>query len=227
MKLSVVIPVYNERQTLEELLRRVHAVAVDKQVVIVDDGSTDGTRDLLQARPARSDETIVYHECNQGKGMALRTGFAHAAGDVVLVQDADLEYDPRDYPALLAPFADPQVQVVYGSRILGSSPGRSSFWFYWGGRFLSLLTSLLYGTHLTDEATCYKAFRRDLLLSIPLECTGFEFCPEITAKLLRRGVRIVEVPIHYYPRSHAEGKKITWRDGVTAIRMLLRYRFHD
>ncbi len=227
MKLSVVIPVYNERQTLEELLRRVHAVGVDKQVVIVDDGSTDGTRDLLRSRPARPDETIVYHERNQGKGMALRTGFAHATGEVVLVQDADLEYDPRDYPALLAPFSDPQVQVVYGSRILGASPGRSSFWFYWGGRFLSLLTSLLYGTHLTDEATCYKAFRRDLLLSIPLECTGFEFCPEITAKLLRRGIRIVEVPIHYYPRSHAEGKKITWRDGVIAIRMLLRYRFRD
>ncbi|HNW91952.1 MAG TPA: glycosyltransferase family 2 protein [bacterium] len=227
MRLSVIIPVYNEQTTLPELLARVRAVPVAKEIIIVDDGSTDGTREWLRDRPAVAGELVLYHDHNQGKGMALRTGLARATGEVVIIQDADLEYDPGDYPALLAPFADPAVQAVYGSRILGHNPGRSSFWFYWGGRLLSLLTSLLYNARLTDEATCYKLFRRELIQSLPLTCTGFEFCPEVTAKLLKRGVRIVEVPIRYHPRSRHEGKKITWRDGVTAIRLLIRYRFLD
>lgn len=224
--LSVIIPVYNEAGTLEEILRRVRATGLVDELLVVDDGSSDDSPAIL-ARLAKTGSpplTILRHPRNQGKGAAMQTGLAAATGDVVLVQDADLEYNPSDYPTLLAPFADPRVDVVYGSRNLRRNP-QSSFSFYWGGRMLSWVTNLLYGSRITDEATGYKVIRTRLLREMELERAGFEFCSEVTAKLLRQGVRIHEVPISYQPRSREEGKKIQWSDGVVAIQTLLKYRF--
>jgi dolichol-phosphate mannosyltransferase len=226
MKLSVIVPIYNEEKTLAELIRQVRAVDLNKELILVDDGSTDGTRAILQSlekyQPA--DMIIIYHARNQGKGAALATGLRHVTGDLVIVQDADLEYNPQDYLPLTAQFADQKVAVVYGSRNLKKNP-RSNFNFYWGGRLLSWITNLLYGSRITDEATCYKVFRADLLKEMDIKSMGFEFCPEITAKVLRKGIRIYEVPISYNPRSRDEGKKIKWTDGLMAIWILLKYRF--
>lgn len=228
MKLSVIIPVYNEAATIAQIIERVLAVEIDsteKEIVVVDDGSTDGSGAVLAALATRRPNPlkIVHHERNQGKGAAIRTALEHVTGDIVITQDADLEYDPQEYPSLLAPFEDPAVQVVYGSRNLLRNP-HSSWSFYWGGRLLSWIANLLYGSHITDEATGYKLFRTDLLRSLNLQSTGFEFCPEVTSKLLLRGVKIHEVPISYQPRSFDEGKKIDWRDGLQAIWTLLKYR---
>lgn len=226
MKLSVIIPVYNEAATLEEIIRRVRATELVHQIVVVDDGSSDHSASIL-ARLKNDGEpslTILSHEHNKGKGAAMRTGLSAVTGDLVLVQDADLEYDPADYPALLAPFENPDTEVVYGSRNLKRNP-KSTFAFYWGGRILSWITNLLYGTRITDEATGYKVIKTELLRDIGLETDGFEFCPEVTAKLLTRGVPIHEVPINYQPRSWSEGKKIQWYDGAIAIWTLLKYRF--
>lgn len=225
-KLSVIIPVYNEAGTLEEILRRVRATGLVDELLVVDDGSSDDSPAILARLASQGTPplTILRHPRNRGKGAAMQTGLAAATGDVVLVQDADLEYDPSDYPALLAPFADPRVEVVYGSRNLRRNP-QSSFSFYWGGRLLSWVTNLLYRARITDEATGYKVIRTSLLREMGLERTGFEFCSEVTAKLLRQGVRIHEVPISYRPRSRAEGKKIQWSDGIVAIQTLLKYRF--
>nr|HID13715.1 glycosyltransferase family 2 protein [Anaerolineae bacterium] len=176
-----------------------------------------------ETSPPRHSLKIVHHEQNRGKGAAIRTALEHVTGDVVITQDADLEYDPREYPRLLAPFEDPAVQVVYGSRNLRRNP-RSSWSFYWGGRLLSWIANLLYGSHITDEPTGYKVFRADLLRSLDLQSDGFEFCPEVTSKVLRRGIEIHEVPISYRPRAFDEGKKINWRDGLWAIWTLLKYR---
>lgn len=226
MKLSVIIPIYNEEKTLAELVRRVQAVDLDKELILVDDGSTDGSRAILQGweKNPPPGMIIVYHDHNQGKGAALATGLKHVTGDLVIVQDADLEYDPQDYLPLTAQFADKAVAVVYGSRNLKKNP-RSNFNFYWGGRLLSWIANWLYGSHITDEATCYKVFRADLLKEMGIESKGFEFCPEITAKVLRRGIRIREIPISYNPRLWDEGKKIKWQDGLIAIWILLKYRF--
>lgn len=226
MKVSVLIPVYNEVSTLARVVERVMAVDMEKEVLIIDDGSTDGTWEVIQELATRWPGVVkpLRHERNRGKGAALRTAIPHITGEVVITQDADLEYDPADYPRLLAPFASPEVQVVYGSRNLQRNP-RSSWTFYWGGRLLSWLVNLLYGARITDEATGYKAFRADLFRSLRWEADGFEFCPEVTAKILRRGIRIHEVPISYRPRSHEEGKKIHWRDGIVAVWTLVRYRF--
>ena len=225
MKLSLIIPLYNEESTLAEIIRRVRATGLAHEIIVVDDGSTDGSlalaEDLLQGEPPL---LVLRHERNRGKGAAVRTGLTAVTGDLVLVQDADLEYDPSDYPALLAPFTDPSVSAVYGSRNLRGNP-RSSFAFYWGGRLLSWIANWLYGSHITDEATGYKVIKTDLLREMGLETDGFEFCPEVTAKLLRRGVAIHEVPISYNPRSWEEGKKIQWYDGLIAIWTLLKYRF--
>jgi dolichol-phosphate mannosyltransferase len=226
MKLSVIIPVYNEENTLKEIIARVRATGLVHEIIVVDDASTDSSSMILAKLQNGNQPPLrnFRHEKNRGKGAAMRTGLAAVTGDLVLVQDADLEYDPADYPALLAPFADPCVEVVYGSRNLRRNP-QSSFTFYWGGRLLSWVANWLYGAHITDEATGYKVIKTGLLRDIGIETDGFDFCPEVTGKLLQRGVNIREVPISYHPRSWAEGKKIQWYDGLIAIWTLIKYRF--
>jgi glycosyltransferase involved in cell wall biosynthesis len=220
---SVIIPTFDRRQALREavdsVLSQTHP---EVEVIVVDDGSTDDTPRILSETPGI--DLVLVHERNRGKGAAVRTGLARAAGSVIVIQDGDLEYDPRDFLPMLEKIEKNGAQVVYGSRILGRNAwSRPSF--YAGGRFLSFLTNLLYGTRITDEPTCYKMFRREVLGDIELTCEGFEFCPEVTAKVARRGHRIEEVPIRYSPRSIAEGKKIRWKDGWIAIRTLFQLRF--
>ena len=221
---SVIVPVFNEIAHVDELLEAIHASPVKKEIIIVDDGSTDGTREKLRAvRLANHhDVTVVFHEKNCGKGAAIRTALPYARGEYVLIQDSDLEYDPQDYPALLRPLEQREANVVYGVR--PDRPERG-LRFFLGAKFLTRLTNLLYGAGIHDEATCYKVFRRSLLAQIDLECQRFEFCPEVTAKLSRMGEKIGEVPIAYAPRSPGEGKKIRHSDGCLAIWTLLRYRF--
>lgn len=219
---SVIVPVYNEAAHVEELLQAIHASPVKKEIIIVDDGSTDGTREKLQAMPLADDVTVVFHENNCGKGAAIRTALEYAHGEYVLIQDSDLEYDPQDYPALLRPLEHNQANVVYGVR--PDRPERG-LRFFLGAKFLTYLTNLLYGTDIHDEATCYKVFRRSLISQIDLRCRRFEFCPEVTAKLCRMGEKIAEVPVSYVPRSTGEGKKIRHVDGWLAIWTLFRYRF--
>ncbi len=227
--LSVLIPVYNEKDTVLELLRRVEAVAltVDKQLVLVDDASTDGTREILRSlTPGRA--TVVLHERNRGKGAAVRTALEHATGDFVVIQDADLEYDPADWPALLAPLLDGRADAVYGSRFLGGRAHRVLlFWHYAANRFFTLLTNVLYDINLTDMGTCYKAFRTEILKAIPLESERFGIEAELTAKACKRQLRLYEVPISYSGRTYAEGKKITWMDAFSYLWCLLRYRVAD
>jgi len=225
MKLSIIIPVYNEAATIREVLLRVRSSPLEKEIVIVDDGSTDGTRDLLAAE-AIDGTKVVLHPRNQGKGMAIRTGLKHATGDYVLIQDADLEYDPADYELLIRPILRGKATVVYGSRFLGEHRAML-FWHSVGNRLLTLITNVLYDSTLTDMETCYKLFPRALIQSIPLRARRFDFEPEITAKVLKRGHRIYEVPISYAGREPHEGKKISWRDGFPAIAALIRYRFMD
>ena len=226
LALSVIIPIYNEEATLEEIVRRVRATGLAYEIIAVNDASTDRSSEILERiqNDGHPPLHLVCHKRNQGKGAAVRSGLTVATGDLILVQDADLEYDPCDYPALLAPFAQPGVEVVYGSRNRRRNP-KSSFAFYWGGRLLSWVANGLYGSRITDEATGYKVIKAGLLRDIGLETDGFEFCPEVTAKLLRRGATIHEVPISYVPRSWDEGKKIRWYDGLAAIWTLFKYRF--
>jgi glycosyltransferase involved in cell wall biosynthesis len=219
---SVIVPVYNEAAHVDELLHAIQASPVKKEIIIVDDGSTDGTREKLQALPPIDDVTVVFHEKNCGKGAAIRTALAYARGEYALIQDSDLEYDPQDYPALLRPLEEGKANVVYGVR--PDRPERG-LRFFLGAKLLTHLTNLLYGAGIHDEATCYKVFRRSLVTRIELECHRFEFCPEVTAKLCRMGERIAEVPISYNPRSAVEGKKIRHSDGWLAIWTLIRYRF--
>lgn len=226
MKLSIIIPVYNEAATLAEIVNRVRATGLVHEIIVVDDGSTDDSPAVLNQLQncGQPRLTILRHSANKGKGAAMRTGLEAVTGDFVLVQDADLEYNPADYPTLLEPLTDSAVEVVYGSRNLRRND-KSSLAFYWGGRLLSWVTNLLYGSKITDEATGYKVIKTDLLRGINLETDGFEFCPEVTGKLLRQGVSIHEVPISYSPRSWDEGKKIRWYDGAIAIWTLIKYRF--
>jgi glycosyltransferase involved in cell wall biosynthesis len=219
---SVIVPVYNEAAHLDELLQAIHGSPVKKEIIIVDDGSTDGTREKLRLLPPMDDVTVVFHEKNCGKGAAIRTALAYARGEYVLIQDSDLEYDPQDYPALLSPLAAGKANVVYGVR--PDRPERG-LRFFLGAKLLTHLTNILYGAGIHDEATCYKVVRRLLLAQLRLECHRFEFCPEVTAKLCRIGEKIEEVPISYHPRSAVEGKKIRHSDGWQAIWTLLRYRF--
>ena len=224
-KLSVIVPVYNERNTVAEIVRQMRAVELplEREVVIVDDGSTDGTGDILK-QLADSTVRVVVHRANQGKGAAVRTGLAQVTGDLVLIQDADLEYDPEDWPKLLAPVLKGRAQVVYGSRFTGER--RNMLFLHWvGNRLLSLCTNILYNTTLSDMETCYKLFDRDVIQHIALHAQRFDFEPEVTAKVLRQGIRIYEVPISYSGREFDEGKKITWHDGLVALRTLIKYRF--
>jgi glycosyltransferase involved in cell wall biosynthesis len=224
-KLSVIVPVFNERNTVVEILRRMRAVdlPIDREFIVVDDGSDDGTRAVL-TQLGDSTVKIVSHPQNRGKGAAIRTGLEHVTGDLVLIQDADLEYDPDDWSRLIAPILKGRAQVVYGSRFTGEH--RNMLFLHWAGnRTLSLVTNLLYNTTLSDMETCYKLFDREVLRGITLKSDRFDFEPEITAKVLRKGIRIYEVPISYAGREFDEGKKITWRDGFAALYALVKYRF--
>jgi glycosyltransferase involved in cell wall biosynthesis len=224
-KLSVIVPVFNERNTVGEIVRRMRSVElpVEREIVVVDDGSDDGTRDVL-TQLADSTVRIVKHGVNRGKGAAIRTGLENSTGDLVLVQDADLEYDPEDWPKLLAPILKGRARVVYGSRFTGER--RNMLFLHWvGNRFLSLVTNVLYNSTLSDMETCYKLFQRTVLDGVHLRADRFDFEPEFTAKVLRRGIRIYEVPISYAGRELHEGKKITWRDGISALWTLVKYRF--
>jgi glycosyltransferase involved in cell wall biosynthesis len=228
-KLSVIVPVFNERNTLVEILRRMRAVElpdeIESEIIVVDDGSSDGTRDVLR-QLGDSTVRVVMHDVNRGKGAAVRTGFKHATGEFILVQDADLEYDPEDWPKLLAPVLRGRARVVYGSRFTGER--RNMLLLHWiGNRFLSLTTNVLYNTTLSDMETCYKLLERSLIEDLQLQSNKFDIEPEITAKVLKRGVRIYEVPISYSGREFDEGKKITWRDGFSALWTLVKYRFRD
>ena len=226
MRLSVIIPVYDEKATIAEILRQVRAVNLASEIIIVDDGSTDGTRDVLKDEESASNTIVLHHDKNLSKGAAVRTALDHATGDIILIQDADLEYDPRDYPALTRPIEEGRVSVVYGSRFLGPRKAML-FWHMMGNKLLTLLTNVLYNSILSDMETGYKAFRADVIKAIRLKSRRFEFEPEITAKVLKRGNRIFEVPISYYGREYHEGKKITWREGPKAIWTLVKYRFVD
>jgi glycosyltransferase involved in cell wall biosynthesis len=223
-----VIPVYNEVGTIKEIVSRVQAVDLEKEIIIVDDGSTDGTRELLQEISlAQKNVRGFYHERNQGKGAALRTGFEAATGDIVIIQDADLEYDPRDYPLLLEPILDGRADIVYGSRFLGGPHRVLFFWHYLGNKFLTLLSNTLTNLNLTDMETCYKVFRREVLNTIELKSNRFGFEPEFTAKIAKKGFRIYETPISYSGRTYAEGKKIGWKDGVKAVFAIIWFRVFD
>ena len=228
-KLSVVIPAYNERRTAEKLLQRVAAAPIrddlELEIVVVDDGSSDGTRELLRRLQQRADPPfrLIEHPQNRGKGAALRTGFAQTTGDIVVVQDADLEYDPRDYPVLLQPILDGEADVVYGSRFLGGPHRVLFFWHYVGNRLLTTFSNMLTDLNLSDMETCYKAFRAEVLAGLELSSNRFGIEPELTAKVAKTKARIYEVPISYHGRTYAEGKKIGWRDGVSAIWAILRY----
>ena len=245
-KLSVVIPVYNERATVEELLRRVQAVDIDKELIVVDDCSTDGTREFLQALDATTRQTpavmqqpqsdrqlrtenirVLFQEENRGKGAALRRGFGEARGTVVLVQDADLEYDPNEYHRLLTPIEQGVADVVYGSRFLGETHRVLFYWHSVGNTFLTTLSNMFTNLNLSDVWVCYKAFKRDVLAHITLKEDRFGFEPEVTAKIAKGRWRIYEVPVSYYGRTYAEGKKITWKDGMRALLCIVRYRLSN
>jgi glycosyltransferase involved in cell wall biosynthesis len=228
MKLSVIMPVYNERPTIEAIIDQVNAVNLADEIIVVDDGSTDGTREILKEIADQSSNIqLILHEKNQGKGAAVRTGIEAAKAELVLIQDADLEYDPRDYVNLLKPIEEGRADVVYGSRFLGAPRRVTMFWHMVANKLLTLMTNLLYDSILTDMETCYKLFKREIIQDIPLRSKRFEFEPEITAKLLKRKVRIFEVPITFNPREYEEGKKIGLIDAFEAVWALIKYRFVD
>ena len=227
--LSVVIPVYNEKETILKIIPKVLKLDFVKEVLVVDDGSTDGTRELLKEAPLETRVKLFFHEKNQGKGAALRTGFAHVSGEIVAIQDADLEYDPAEFSEMIRPILDGVADVVYGSRLTGGKPQRVHlFWHRVGNGFLTFMTDLLYNTTLSDMETCYKMFRRKVIENIRIESDDFSVEPELTAKICKnKQWRIYEIPISYYGRSYAEGKKISWKHGISALWTLLKYRFKN
>ncbi len=223
-RISVVIPVYNEEETVLDVIERVRSTELVSEIVVVDDGSSDGTWNVLQGLN-HPDVRIFRHEKNSGKGSALKTGFAHVTGDIVIIQDADLEYDPGEYPVLINPIVQGRADVVYGTRFAGGTHRVLFFWHYVGNRLLTLLSNMLTNLNLTDMETCYKVFRADVIRKIDIKSKRFGVEPELTAKVARMGCRIYEVPISYYGRDYLEGKKITWRDGLAAVWHILRFRF--
>lgn len=228
MYLSIIIPIYNEKNTISLILDKIYNLKLkeDYEIILIDDGSTDGTRDILKALENKKNHHVIYKELNTGKGESLKIGFKKSLGDYVIVQDADLEYNPSDYNSLLDEIKKNNKTVVYGSRFMGDYKDMSSLHFY-GNKILTLVTNLLYGVTLTDMETCYKLFPGKLIRSLKLNAKRFEFEPEVTAKILKSGYSIKEVPISYAGRTHSEGKKITWKDGFTAIFSLIKYRFTD
>jgi len=226
MKISVIMPVFNERETLQRILENVENVDIEKEIIIVDDYSTDGTREILE-KINDNNVKVIYHSENKGKGSAIKTAQAHhITGDVVIIQDADLEYQPEDYLKLIKPIEDGFADVVYGSRFLGSHRV-FMFWHYFGNKLLTWLTNLLYNTMLTDMETCYKVFRTQVFKQLNIRSSRFDFEPEVTAKVFKKKLRVVEIPITHYGRGYEEGKKITWKDGFIAIWTLMKYRFID
>jgi glycosyltransferase involved in cell wall biosynthesis len=227
MKITILVPTYNETHTIQEILKRVQAAEIAEEILVVDDGSTDGTREILQQLDGVGPVRVIFHEKNRGKGAAVRTGIQHAQGDVIIIQDADLEYDPRDYPGLLKPIQEGLADVVYGSRFLGGPRRPVMFWHMVANKILTLMTNILYNTILTDMETGYKVFRLKVVEGMNLKSKRFEFEPEFTAKILKRKVRIFEVPITFNPRDYEEGKKIGLKDAFQAVWALLKYRFVD
>jgi glycosyltransferase involved in cell wall biosynthesis len=227
MNLTVIIPVYNEKKTIREIIHRVAGTHLANEILVVDDGSTDGTRDILTELDGKDGCRVVYHEKNKGKGAAVRTGIQEAKGDVLLIQDADLEYNPKDYPALLQPLEDEIADVVYGSRFLGGARRPILFWNMVANKILTFVTNILYNNILTDMETGYKVFRKEVVKDMKLHARGFEFEPEFTAKLMKRHAHIFEVPITFNPREYTEGKKIKAKDGFIAMWTLVKYRFVD
>lgn len=227
MNLSIIIPVYNEVGNISEIIKRVQAQGLANEIIVVDDGSTDGTRDILKELNGREKLRVILHECNQGKGAAVVTGFNAAQGDILLIQDADLEYDPRDYPHLLQPLEEGLADVVYGSRFLGGPRRVAMFWHMIANKLLTYMTNILYDTILTDMETGYKVFRKEVIKNMKIRAKRFDFEPEFTAKILKRHYRIFEVPITFNPRDYSQGKKIKLQDAFMAVWTLLKYRFVD
>ncbi len=227
MKITVIIPAFNEKNTIQEIVRRVQAMKMVDEIIIVDDGSTDGTRDLISNMDGKNNVRIILHEKNQGKGAAVRTGISAATGEVLMIQDADLEYDPREYPNLMKPIEEGMADVVYGSRFLGAPHRAILFWNMVANKLLTLMTNILYNNILTDMETGYKVFKREVVADMKIHAKRFDFEPEFTAKILKKNVRIFEVPITFNPRDYSEGKKIKMRDAFEAVWTLIKYRFVD